>query len=159
MSSDVELNSIGLLKRREIEARILAPVVKALADAFGREPVLAVARAAIEDVARTQGAELAQQTGAKDMAAFRAAVEGWKHGGALELTVLHEDGRALDFDVTKCRYAQMYRELGMEELGAILSCSRDAAFAEGFNAELRLERSQTILDGAPRCDFRFRKNE
>jgi len=159
MSSDVELNSIGLLKRREIEARVLAPVVEALAGAFGREQVLAVVRGAIENVARAQGAELARQTGAKDMAAFRVAVEGWKQDGALELTVLREDAQTLDFDVTACRYAAMYRELGMEELGAILSCSRDAAFAEGFNAELHLERSQTILDGAPRCDFRFRKNE
>ena len=31
--TDVELNSIGVLKRRTIEARILAPVIKAMAGA------------------------------------------------------------------------------------------------------------------------------
>ena len=40
---DVELNAIGVLKRREIEARILAPVVEALGREFGRERGLQIA--------------------------------------------------------------------------------------------------------------------
>lgn len=156
MSSDVELNSIGLLKRREIEARILAPVLDALGGAFGRAEVLAIAREAITAIARRQGAELAEQMGRNDTAAFRATLGAWSRDDALKLEVLREDAGALDFDVTECRYAQLYRELGLEELGAILSCSRDAAFAQGFNQNLRLERTQTILGGAATCDFRFK---
>ena len=34
---DSELNKIGVLKRREIEARILAPLIDALSGEFGRE--------------------------------------------------------------------------------------------------------------------------
>lgn len=159
MSSDVELNSIGLLKRREIEARILAPVLEALGSEFGHERVLAIARHAIEDIARKQGAELASQIGSNNVPAFRSALETWRRNGALALTVLHEDSRQLDFDVTACRYAELYRALGLKEVGTILSCSRDAAFAEGFNSALHLERNQTILDGSPCCDFRFRIEE
>ena len=39
---DVELNAIGVLKRREIEARLLAPLVEALGREFGRERVLQI---------------------------------------------------------------------------------------------------------------------
>ena len=49
------LNEIGVLKRREIEARILMPVLTALGDEFGRERVLEIARRIIVDVAREQG--------------------------------------------------------------------------------------------------------
>jgi hypothetical protein len=49
----------------------------------------------------------------------------------------------------------MYRELGIPELGAILSCGRDAALVEGFNPGVQLTRTQTILQGAPCCDFRY----
>lgn len=37
-------NSIGVLRRREIEARIVAPLLEALGAEFGREAVLQVAR-------------------------------------------------------------------------------------------------------------------
>jgi hypothetical protein len=50
----------------------------------------------------------------------------------------------------------MYRALGIPELGAILSCGRDGALGEGFNPALRLVRTQTIMEGAPCCDFRYR---
>jgi hypothetical protein len=49
----------------------------------------------------------------------------------------------------------LYERLGMKELGFCLSCSRDEAFARGFNPRLRLARSQTIMQGAPFCDFHF----
>lgn len=32
-----------------------------------------------------------------------------------------------------------------------------AAMLQGFNPEIELERSQTIMKGAARCDFQFRK--
>jgi hypothetical protein len=53
------LNEIGVLKRREIEARILMPVLERLGTEFGRDRVFAIARDVIVEVARAQGRELA----------------------------------------------------------------------------------------------------
>ena len=61
------LNQIGVLKRREIEARILAPLVDALAAEFGRERVLALVRQTVLALARRQGAELAAQMNARSL--------------------------------------------------------------------------------------------
>jgi hypothetical protein len=71
--------------------------------------------------------------------------------------ILDQNEHILNFDVTKCRYAELYRSLGIEELGSILSCGRDATFIEGFNGEIALERKHTILQGSSACDFRFSK--
>lgn len=71
----------------------------------------------------------------------------------MELLALNEN--EFSFNVTRCRYAEMYRALGLEELGATLSCNRDAALIEGFNQNLQLTRTQTIMQGAPYCDFRY----
>ena len=49
------LNEIGVLKRREIEARILAPLISALAAEFGRERVIAIAKRVIVEIARKHG--------------------------------------------------------------------------------------------------------
>jgi hypothetical protein len=50
----------------------------------------------------------------------------------------------------------MYRTLGLADLGASLSCQRDYALTEGFNPTIQLVRTQTIMEGASHCDFRFR---
>src|ERR1035441_5067614 len=60
---DVELNVIGVLKRREIEARGLAPVVEAVGREFGREKVLQIARETIVGIAKDQGRQLVQISG------------------------------------------------------------------------------------------------
>ena len=157
--SDLDLNRIGVLQRREIEARILAPVLEALGQAFGKEAVLEITRRAIADIARQQGRELAERAGSSDLPAFAHGIDPWSRNGALELTVLNQTESRFEFDVTRCRYAELYRELGIPDLGAILSCNRDAAFVEGFNSAIHLDRSQTILQGATHCDFRFSKRE
>ena len=37
----------------------------------------------------------------------------------------------------------------------MLSCNRDFALIEGFNPTVKLERTQTIMEGATHCDFRY----
>ena len=71
----------------------------------------------------------------------------------IDLTVQAKD--RLEFNVKRCRYAEMYRELGMADLGRVLSCNRDGAFCTGFNPAIQLTRTQTIMEGAEFCDFRY----
>jgi hypothetical protein len=150
------LNEIGVLKRREIEARILAPLITAFAAEFGRERVIEIAKRVIVEVARQQGKALADQMGGNTLAHFAGSKDAWVKGGALETQVLQVTDTAYDFNVTRCRYADMYRGLGIPELGSVLSCGRDFALGEGFNQHLKLTRTQTIMEGAPFCDFRYR---
>jgi hypothetical protein len=153
---DVSLNEIGVLKRREIEARILAPFVEAMAREFGRERVLAVLRQTIVEIAKQQGQELVHIQGGSTMNHFAAALPNWTKNDALTIEVLSQSEDNLEFNVTRCRYAEMYRELGLEELGEVLSCNRDASLISGFSPETQFSRHQTILGGATHCDFRFR---
>ena len=145
---DVELNAIGVLKRREIEARILAPVVDALSREFGREKVLRIVRETIVGIAMDQGRQLVQISGGNSLQQFAAVLPSWTKEDALEIEVLAQSEDELRFNVTRCRYAEMYESLGLSELGAVLSCGRDAALIEGFNSGISLERPQTILGGA-----------
>ncbi len=150
------LNRVGVLTRREIEARILAPIVAALGDEFGRERVIEIVRETIIRIAREQGAALAVQMGDDSLANFAASLDAWTQDDALRIEVLNSDAEAFNFNVTRCRYAELYRALGIPELGAVLSCNRDAALIEGFNPSVCFERTQTIMQGATHCDFRYR---
>ncbi|MDG3003829.1 L-2-amino-thiazoline-4-carboxylic acid hydrolase [Paludisphaera mucosa] len=149
--------NIPLLQQREIEAKIVGPLVRAFTDAFGREATLDVLRGVIVDLARQGGAELARSLGEQSLEAFATTLGRWKENDALQIDVLESTPDRLSFNVVRCRYAEMYRRLGLEDLGATLSCQRDFALAEGFSPDIELERTQTLMQGAPFCDFRFRR--
>jgi hypothetical protein len=149
------LNEMGVLKRREIEARILGPLIKRLGNEFGRERVLDITRATVVEIAQKQGADLVESMGGCSLIHFAASLEAWLKDDALQMDVLQQDDQEFRFNVTRCHYAEMYRALGIPELGAVLSCSRDAALIEGFNPAIRLTRTHTLMDGAEGCDFRY----
>ena len=149
------LNSAGVLTRREIEARILAPVIEALAQEFPRDRIIDIVREVIISIARQHVRALAA-SGDRSVPAFAATLGPWQQDDAMRLNVIEQSETELAFDVTRCRYAEMYRTLGIPELGATLSCNRDAALIEGFNPDIALTRTQTLMQGAPCCDFRYR---
>jgi hypothetical protein len=152
---DTLTQRIGVLNRREVEARILSPMISALGDRFGREEVLDIIKDTIVKIAKEQGDDLAQVMGGCGSSEFLASLEYWKKDGALAIEVLNDQEGHLDFNVIRCRYAEMYRALGIPELGSMLSCNRDFALIEGFNQAAQLQRTQTIMQGAPHCDFRY----
>lgn len=150
---------IPLLQQREIEANVIAPLLRAFAAEVGEDRAREIVAGVIRDLAQQGGCAAAVAVGGNDLTHLKAVVERWRGGGALELTVLRDDAEALEFNVTRCRYAELYRRLGLAELGAILSCNRDAAMIEGFNPGISFERTQTLLGGATHCDFRYRRRD
>jgi hypothetical protein len=147
---------LTLLEQRRIEARIIGPLVAAVRAELGAEKTLTLLRRVIADLARQGGADLARSLGEASLTAFAGCLDRWSEGGALEIDVLEQSAERLSFNVTRCRYAEMYRALGLGDLGSSLSCQRDFSLIEGFNPAITLERTQTIMEGAAYCDFRFR---
>ena len=151
-----EQEPVSLLRQREIEARLVGPLYSAFAEEIGEERTREIIARIIRELAKESGCAAAKHVGGNDIAKLAEAKERWQEGHALTLEVIRQDDRALDFNVTRCRYAEMYRALGLEHLGGLLSCNRDAAMIEGFNPAIKLTRTQTLMEGASHCDFRFR---
>jgi hypothetical protein len=148
---------LPMIERRRIEAEILKPVYEALVKRFGEPTAQAVLTEAIRQSAIAQGARFAAAAdGQTDLDGFAALLPNWTAGGALEIAVRHRDPERFEFDVTRCRYAEMYRAMGLGAIGHILSCNRDGTFCEGYDDRIKLARSQTIMGGASHCDFRYR---
>lgn len=155
MSDDVT-ERLTILERREIEARILGPVIRGFEEEFGPERTLEIVRRVITELAREGGTEMARSVGEASLTAFAACLDRWKAGGALEIDVIEQNEERFSYNVTRCRYAELYRALGLADLGSSLSCQRDFALVEGFNPSISLTRTQTIMQGAAFCDFRYR---
>jgi hypothetical protein len=155
-----QLNAkIGVLTRREVEARIVAPLVDALGKRFGHEEVLEVVRETIIRIAQEQGGQLVELVGGNSLAHFAESLKYWTQDNALEIEMIEQADEVFAFNVTRCRYAELYRALGVPELGAILSCNRDYALIEGFSPDVTLTRTQTLMSGGACCDFHYQRTK
>jgi hypothetical protein len=150
--------SVSVIEQARIQAQVLVPLVKALQAELGEARANGIVRKALGDVYRQYGeafwrAKNEQDLGKVVASAFRT----YGRDDALKYDVLRQSPDAFDMDVTACKYAQFYQELGEPELGFLLVCTSDFATAEGFGPDTELTRTQTLMQGASHCDFRYRR--
>jgi hypothetical protein len=154
--TDRQKLKISLLKRREIQAPIAACLIREFAKVIGQEKALEVATTAVQEDAMLAGKMIAEKHGRNSMKELGSFIrEMWAEDDAITMHFLEESEQNLSFDVTRCRYAELYEKAKMKELGFCLSCCRDEPFARGFNPQIKLLRTQTIMQGSSHCDFRF----
>ncbi|MCW1842674.1 L-2-amino-thiazoline-4-carboxylic acid hydrolase [Prosthecomicrobium hirschii] len=148
---------LPIIERRRIEAEILKHVYDVLTESHGAEAARETVGAAVSRSAIAQGAKFRAELGRDpDFADFAAILPNWTANDALTIEVKSATAETLEFDVVRCRYAEMYREMGLGEIGHLLSCNRDGEFCTGYNPNMELTRTGTLMQGAKRCDFRYR---
>ena len=148
---------VPLLEQVKTQARVLVPLVKALQAELGEERANAIVRKALGPLYRKYGETWARSQGARSLGEMAALTfeKLYAAGEALEYEVIKQTPDAFEANVTECRYAKFYKEIGAPELGFLLTCGADFAHAEGFAGNVQLTRTQTIMQGASHCDFRY----
>ncbi len=147
---------IGILQRRKIEAAIIAPIYDGMVREIGEVRAQAILDAAISKAAIDAGASFAAKTeGGANLLTFQALQSLWTKDDALQVEVVRADATHFDYNVKRCRYAETYREMGLGKIGHLLSCNRDGVFCQGYNPDIKLKRTQTLMQGADHCDFRY----
>jgi hypothetical protein len=148
---------IPLIEQIKIQAQVLVPLVKTLQAELGEEQANALVSKALGDLYRKFGEKWWRTQGARGVGEkMAAAFDNFAAADALDHEVLESTPEAFEVNVTGCRYAEFYKKIGAPELGFLLVCSSDFPMAEGFGALVQLTRTQTIMQGASHCDFRYR---
>ena len=151
------LNRLPVLERRRIQAEVIGPVWKALKAEIGEERARRIISQAVVEAAVAEGRRFADEHGGPaGIRGFVSFQHLWDADGALETQVVRSTDDEYVYRVTRCRYAEMYRDMGLAGIGYQLSCNRDATFATGYDPRIRLDRTQTIMQGADHCDFHYR---
>jgi hypothetical protein len=150
--------SIPIIEQARIQARVLVPIVKALQAELGEERANAIVRKALGDMYRKLGEKWWRERNSSDLGDNMASAFGrYAAGNGVDYEVIKQSPDAFEANVTGCRYAQFYKEMGVPELGFLLVCGADFPMAEGFGGDIELTRTQTIMQGASHCDFRYRR--
>ncbi|QEI07052.1 2-amino-thiazoline-4-carboxylic acid hydrolase [Pigmentiphaga aceris] len=152
---------IGILARRRIEAEIIKPIYEILVRELGKERAGDIIGEAVSGAAVQAGRQFAEREpgGRVDLNTFAGLQHLWTKDDALRIEVYASDAQQFDYDVTRCRYAEMYQEMGLGEIGHLLSCNRDSEFIKGYAPSVDLSRTTTIMSGAARCNFRYRATD
>jgi L-2-amino-thiazoline-4-carboxylic acid hydrolase len=148
---------IPVLTKRKLQAQVIGPIYAEMVAQIGEEKASSILDAAIRKAAIAEGKEFAKKApgGITSMQDFIKLYELWTADGALEVTVLEATDKVFNFDVTRCKYAESYKEMGLGKVGHLMSCNRDGTFCEGYDPNIKLDRKQTIMGGAPCCTFRY----
>jgi hypothetical protein len=149
---------ISLLDEVKLQARVLVPVLAALRAELGVERanrlVIGALREWSREVYKRAGAALPGSP--RERWAQLTAEGAPRIGTDIDAQMLTMEPDAMEFNVTGCRYADFFRQLGEPELGAVLLCEVDEHVVEVGSPEVSLTRSQTIMKGGSYCDFRYR---
>ena len=154
------MTEIPVLTKRKLQAQVIGPIYAEMAQQLGAQRAGEILDSAIKKAAIAEGKSFAAKApnGVTSMADFIKLYELWTLDGALEVEILKADDNTFDFNVTRCKYAETYKEMGLGKIGHLMSCNRDGTFCEGYDPNITLQRDQTIMAGAACCTFRYRYN-
>lgn len=148
--------NLSMIAKRRIEAEILGHVYEVLKASHGKEQAMQAIGDAVRRSSIEQAGRFAAQTGQPtSLQSFIELSALWEAEDALKIEVREQTETSYAFDVVRCRYADMYKGMGLHEIGHLLSCQRDGTFCEGYDPKLKFSRTQTIMQGASHCDFRY----
>lgn len=150
-------DELPTLVKRKLQAEVIGPIYAEMAAQLGEAKAKSILDAAVRKAAIAEGRHFAALApdGRTSMADFIKLYDLWTEDSALEIEVLEASDTTFNFDVTRCRYAETYKEMGLGKIGHLMSCNRDGTFCQGYDPKIELDRRHTIMEGAKRCTFRY----
>jgi len=143
------MSNISQLDRVKIQARTLIPIIKAFEAELGKENTH-------QKVGETIAASLADLL-------FKLFQRRDMHPSEVDFgdtptvsDILENTDNSFAYNVTKCGFAEYFRNKGEQEIGYLMTCGTDFAVADALCQNWDFSRTQTIMEGASHCDFRYK---
>lgn len=133
----------------------LALLAETLIDRYGKQGELLFYDAMLEELAQGQGRTVTvREFMSKRKARFSSEPEkDDMFSAGLEVELIRASKTEVVTRVTECEWARYYQERH-PRVGYLLACSLDNAVYRSLNPRLRLQRTWTLMEGGPACDFR-----
>ncbi len=146
------MSRTSILDAVKIQARALIPVVKALEAELGKERAHSIVGRAIAD---SYAAFAASRTTVGNTHPGDGVSGGFEYPAESE--VVERTDTTYATNITRCAFADYFREIGEPEIGALMTCGVDFAVEKKTRPDWEFSRTQTQMQGAPFCDFRWRR--
>lgn len=145
----------SILDATKIQAKIVIPIVKKMEAELGKEEAHRIVGEAIAEnyVAWREKLGYVEDSHPAD--------DKGEGGNAppfpVEEQVVENTPDAYGHNITGCAFADYFRSIGEPEIGALMTCGVDFAAEARIRPGWEFTRTQTRMQGAPHCDFRWRR--
>lgn len=142
----------SVLEATKIQARAVIPIVRALERELGKQRAHAIVGQAIADnyVAWREKIGFTEDSHPRGEADSGPAFP-------VEQQVVTDTEEEYGHNITGCAFADYFRSIGEPEVGALMCCGVDFAAEARMRPGWEFTRTQTRMQGAPFCDFRWKK--
>lgn len=148
-------SDLPLIDRVRIQAEVLVPLVRTLRAELGEARTYDLLRRTLGPMFREAGERFFTEANRETLGAMGAHADASAAAEAVSFDMRRPDESVMEADVTHCRYAELFQALGEPELGFLFVCNSDFGIYDAFPG-VEIERTQTIMQGASHCDFRYR---
>jgi hypothetical protein len=158
---DIDLNfEISIMDELKFEVGVLVPVLKELRKEFGEERVNRIALEALRERMREFYRRFAETLPGSPREKYETLgkINGPRIGNDVDFQPIKSEPGLQEVNITGCRFADYMRKIGEPELGHALLCYGDDCIAAVAWPEIKFTRTQTIMEGANYCDFRYKIN-
>lgn len=146
------------MQRVKTQTAVLIPLLRHLRAELGEAEANALVYPVLRDYMKKWIAEFASTESDNPIENFHKTSDMLEtmYEGDVDYDILKNDDEKLDLNVTGCRYADFFHQLGEPELGAILVCEADEHIADLSAPNVEMSRADTIMKGGTHCPFRYR---
>ena len=142
-----------ILDAVKIQSRVVIPIVKALEKEIGKERAHAIVGQAIADAYVAHRERRGFEANSHPRTEHDSGME-----FPVEREVVTDSETDYGYNITGCQFAEYFRSIGEPEIGALMTCGVDFAAEDLIRPDWQFERTQTRMQGASHCDFRWRKD-
>ncbi len=140
-----------ILDAVKVQSRVVIPIVKALEQEIGKERAHAIVGKAIAD------SYVAYRTRRGFEPNSHPREDGDAPAFPVERDVVEDNDGSYGHNITGCAFADYFRSIGEPEIGALMTCGVDFAGEALMRPDWDFNRTQTRMEGADFCDFRWRR--
>ena len=141
----------SILNAIKIQSNAVIPIVQELEKEIGKE------RAHVLVGRAMAGAYVDYRKRRGFVANSHPRVEKGEDAFPVEREVIDDTEESYGYSITVCLFAEYFRSIGEPEIGALMTCGVDFTAEDLIRPNWEFERTQTRMQGASHCDFRWRK--
>ncbi len=151
-------NKLPLLDEIKVQTKVIKTILDALRAELGKEKADALIYNALRPHIRDVYHKIGKRKSGNPYEKWEKVWEEIRPriGENVEREFVINDSNACEYNVRKCKFAEFFKEIGEPELGMIMMCDFDYYIAEIGKPVVELTRTQTLMEGADYCDFRYR---
>ena len=148
-------SQVSIFDEIKIQTQVILPILNSLRAEIGKEKADKIVFDTLKVIIRRKYHEIGKR---KSGNPYEKWVQTWDEvrpriGDNVERDFIKNDSTGRIYNVTRCKFAEYFKEINEPELGMRLMCDFDQYIAEIGEPIVKFTRTKTIMEGGNTCDF------